>query len=389
MWTGITIIGYTYLAYPTLLWILSLLKTKSKKDSTKQDDLPTVALIVCAYNEEDYILEKLKNSLELNYPSHLMQLYFVLDGSDDSSVDVLKEFNTPEGPDLNILFDPIRSGKVGAMNHAMKNVTQDIAIFTDANSILNPLAIQNLINHFNEPSIGMVAGEKRIKQGNDIKASQGGEGLYWRYESTLKNLESRVYSTIGAAGELFAIRSSLYKTLPDDLIIEDFYLSMKVALQGYKVAYESNAIAYEYGSLNISEERKRKVRIASGAFQVLGRLPGLLNFWSHPVLSWQYFSHRVLRWAVVPLLLPVIFVLSGIMAYEKDGMYTYLFLIQLVFYGMAILGMVFRNNKSQITLFYVPFYMVFMNTCMIEGLIRHLRNDHTVNWEKSRRASSS
>lgn len=342
-------------------------------------------MIVCAYNEEEYIIDKLENSLNLYYPRAKLTHYFVIDGSDDNTYDLLKGYNIPDGNKIKILHDPLRTGKVGAMNRVMEIVEEEIAVFTDANSMLNQKAIEHLTEHFSNENVALVAGEKSISNDGNMNAARGGEGLYWKYESRLKHLESIVGNTIGAAGEIFAIRSTLYDEIPKDLIIEDFYLSMNMALKGKKIEYEPLATASETGSLNIFEERKRKIRIANGAFQVIGRLKGLFKFWNTPMLSWQYFSHKILRWAAVPFLLPLIFVLNGLLAHFQGGIYSYLMIIQLIFYSLALIGYLLNRKKSRSSLLFIPFYIVFMNTSIIEGFFQFMFSKGSVNWEKARR----
>ncbi|NNF34129.1 MAG: glycosyltransferase family 2 protein [Saprospiraceae bacterium] len=365
--------------------MISIFKPGSNPETPIRNEVPSIALIVCAYNEEDYIIDKLENSLNLLYPQARLSIYFVIDGSDDNTYELLDGYDIPDEYNVKVLHDPVRAGKVGAMNRVMEIIEEDIAVFTDANSMLNPEAIMHLIKHFQDKDVALVAGEKSISKDGKMNVARGGEGLYWKYESHLKYLESRVGNTIGAAGEIFAIRSDLYDEIPGDSIIEDFYLSMKMALKGKKIGYEPLAIASETGSLNIAEERKRKIRIANGAFQVIGRLKGLFRFWNTPMLTWQYFSHKILRWAAVPFLLPILLVLNGILAYFHGGIYLYLMIIQMIFYTLAFIGYLFNRKKSRSSVLFIPFYIVFMNTSIIEGFFQFLFSKGSVNWEKARR----
>ena len=153
-----------------------------------------------------------------------------------------------------------------------------------------------LYSAFANPKVGCVAGEKRIAVQDKPNAASGGEGLYWKYESALKRLDYRLYSAVGAAGELFAIRTSLFEQMPPDTLLDDFILSLRIAMRGYKIAYSKEAYALESASLNMREEEKRKVRISAGGLQSVWRLRGLLNIFRYGILSFQYISHRVLRW---------------------------------------------------------------------------------------------
>ena len=189
------------------------------------------------------------------------------------------------------------------MNRGIKFVTTPIVIFTDANTSINSQSIREMVRYFNNPKVGCVAGEKRINMHTKDEAAVGGEGMYWKYESFLKKLDSQLHSAVGAAGELFAIRTSLYEQMPNDTLLDDFILSLKIAMKKYIIAYCNKAYAMENGSANMKEEEKRKVRIAAGGIQAIYRLRKLLNPFRYGILSFQYVSHRVLRWSITPIAL--------------------------------------------------------------------------------------
>ena len=182
---------------------------------------------------------------------------------------------------------------------------------------------------------------------NEDDSASFGEGFYWKYESYLKKKDAELNSCVGAAGELFSIRANLYEHVPKDTILDDFFISMRIAQKGYKIAYEPNAYAMEYGSESVTEEIKRKIRISAGGIQALVRLSGLLNPFKHGILTFQYISHRVLRWTIGPIalfsLLPINAYLS---ATATSFIYKPIFIAQIAFYLFALLGYALDKKRS-------------------------------------------
>jgi len=288
---------------------------------------------------------------------------------------------------VQLFHHSLRRGKIHAVNRVMKAVTTPITVFCDANTHLDHAAIKNLVKHYQDEQVGGVAGEKRIMKKAEDNASGSGEGLYWKYESFLKKKDAEVYSIVGAAGELFSIRTELFEAAPEDTIIEDFYISLRIAARGYRFVYEPEAYAIETASVSVEEEWKRKVRICAGGFQAMNKLTYLLNPFQYGILSFQYFSHRVLRWTLAPLFLPLIFV-SNIFIASEGTDYLFALLVQLLFYVWALTGYFMRDKKIPIKVFFVPYYFTVMNLAVYAGLLRHLRGTQTVVWERAKRAEA-
>jgi len=259
-------------------------------------------------------------------------------------------------------------------------------VFSDANTMLNRQAIQNIVRHFEDEKVGCVSGEKRVKVEEKDSASSAGEGIYWKYESLLKRLDSEWHTAVGAAGELVAFRTDLYEVLPEDTILDDFMQSMLIAAKGYKIVYEPEAYAVETGSASIKEEMKRKIRISAGGWQSIQRLWNKITPAKDPSLYFQYISHRVLRWTVTPFLLILLFLLN-IFLWEVHWIYQALMIGQLVFYLAAVAGYLLENRSIRLKLFFVPFYFCMMNYAVILGLIRFLNNSQQGMWEKAARKS--
>lgn len=383
-WASLFIVFYSYFGYGILLYFLVKLKKLLKSsNNTKEANQfqPKVALVVAAYNEEDYIIEKIENTLALDYPEELLEIVFITDGSNDSTPDLIKRY-----PRIKLLHKPERKGKVAAMNRALPFIESPYIVFCDANTLLNKECISMIVRHYSDPKVGGVAGEKKVVQQGSSTAAAVGEGMYWKYESFLKKLDSDLYSTMGAAGELFSVRKDLFETAPEGTIIEDFVQSMKLCLKGYVLRYEPNAYAAEGPSASIKEEMKRKIRICAGAFQAMLLLKELFNVFKYPVLSFQFISHRILRWTLCPVaLLLVLLTNIGVVLFDGGTLFKILLLSQLVFYIMGISGWVLANREIKVKALYLPFYFLFMNYAVFLGFRRFLQNKQSVLWEKAAR----
>lgn len=384
-WICLSVIFYTYIGYGILLFLLVKVKRTYLHKSTARDcqegRTPSCSVLIAAYNEEAFIRQKILNTLSLDYPQGLLNVYIVADGSTDNTIEIIREY-----PEITLLFSQSRRGKVHAINRAMQFINSEIVVFTDANTFLNKDALKNMCRNYNDPQTGGVAGEKRIFIGREADASTAGENLYWRYESALKRWDSEINTTIGAAGELFSIRRNLYDTVPIKTILDDFLISMRIAKKGYKIVYEPDAYAIETSSSNVKEEYKRKTRIAAGGIQSIIALKSLLNPIKHPMLSFQYISHRVLRWSVTPFLLLVVLLLNGLLLVETSLLvYKILFLTQISFYILAFIGFLLEKKELRLKIAFVPYYFCMMNYSIFVGIFNYLRNEQSSVWDKVER----
>lgn len=382
-WIGIGIVFYTYLGYGIVLYLMVKIKELFVKPRLPRlpETLPEATLLIAAYNEEAIVASKMANCRQLDYPADKLRLVWITDGSNDNTNERLKEY-----PEVTVLYQPRRQGKTAALNRALPYVNTPYVIFTDANTMLNKGAIKEIIRQFSDPRVGCVAGEKRV----EIQAEQGataGEGIYWKYESALKRLDYRLYSAVGAAGELFAIRTSLFEQMPPDTLLDDFILSLRIAMRGYKIAYSKEAYALESASLNMREEEKRKVRISAGGLQSVWRLRGLLNMFRYGILSFQYISHRVLRWTLTPVVLFALLPLNLLLACTGHTLYTVILALQLAFYLLGYLGYKMEKRNIRNKLLFIPYYFLFMNINVIRGYSYLAKHKGTGAWEKAKRGA--
>ncbi len=347
--------------------------------------LPEVTLLIAAYNEKDTVNAKVENTRKLNYPKEKLKIVWITDGSDDGTPDLLSQY-----PEIILLHNSERRGKTAALNRALKTIETPFVIFNDANTMLDTESVHHLIAPFSNERVGCVAGEKRIMKNVYEAAAGAGEGAYWQYESILKRLESNFSSALAAAGELYAIRTKLFKPVDPDIIIDDFVISLNIAKQGYLIKYQPKAFAMEHSSANISEELKRKVRIASGAIQTIFRFPSLFNIFLHGFLSIEFISHKVFRWLIVPIAIPLIVLFTILLCIQsqwQNPTYIIILLVQVVFYFFVSLGVLFERKATRWKLLYLPYYLVIINYAQYAGIIRFIRGKHNVVWEKAKRAS--
>ena len=386
-WLCLALVIYTYVGYGAVLYII--LKVKNiffRRETTPilpldPQLLPDVTLMVCAYNEADVIEEKMQNIRALNYPQDKLCVMWVTDGSNDNSNELLQAY-----PEVKLVYSPERKGKAAAMQHGLQENKAEYVIFTDANTMLNADAIREIVRQFMKKNVSCVSGEKRVAARHAGQATAEGEGVYWKYESMLKRWDSELYSAMGAAGELFAVRMSHYLPAPSNALLDDFMMSMLILKDGHRIAYTNEAYATEYGSASTAEESKRKRRIAAGGLQSIWWLRSLMNPFAYPKVAFQYVSHRVLRWSITPLALFALFPLNLLLLFASGSLiYQLLFLLQLFFYLSALTGHILKVSGRRNKLLYIPCYFLFMNLNVFLGIGYLMSHKDSGTWEKARR----
>lgn len=371
-WLSGLAVFWTYIGYPLAISLLAYLRPRPHR---RADIYPSVSFIIPAYNEEAVIAQKLENTLGLDYPPDHLEIIVVADGSTDQTVAIATRFAPWE---VRVLFQPERRGKIAAMNRAVSYAQGEILVFSDANAMLEPESLRALVRNFADPQTGCVSGEKRIRQNHYVQAQ--GESAYWRYEAWLKRAESLVNTTIGAVGEFFAIRRELYRPLREDCIIEDFVLSMQLVMEGWRVVYEPEAIAWEEASPSLVAEWERRARMSAGGFQAIGQLSKLFS--PHYVLTlWQFLSHKLLRW-LAPFFL--ILAWGSAFALYRVPFYRWLFWGQTFFYALASLGGLLALGGIRWRPFWLAFYFCFANATALGGFWRYVTRRQNVIWKRVR-----
>lgn len=381
-WALIGIIVYVYLGYGAL--VIALAKVKSRIYSCCRERLseyePSVTVVIPAFNEDVWLKRKIENSLALNYPQDKLKILVVTDGPDGGMAKMLQGF-----PAVRHNHEPERRGKMGAINCAMKLVDTEITIFTDANTMLNQNALKELLRLFRDPKTGCVCGEKRVYRAQKNEAASAGEGAYWRYESKIKQAEAVLGFCVGAVGELFAIRTELFREGPKDTVLDDFFISIDIALRGYAIQYAPMAWATETASADIGEEYKRKTRIAAGNIQFLLRTPEILNFFRHGMLTCQYVSHKLLRSIVAPACFAVLLPLNVYLLPQHWPLYAVILSAQILFYLVAAFGLLMRKRRFSSSLLFIPLYICLMNIAALTGMLRYFRGRQSALWDKAER----
>lgn len=371
---------YNYLIYPAVVILLAWRRAGepvTERDAADSSLLPSVTLIIAAYNEERVIEAKIRNSLETDYPRERLHILVVSDGSTDATPQIVQRFRN-EG--VQSLHEPARRGKTAALNRAVARATSEIVIFSDANNMFERNALRELVRHFSDPRVGGVCGLKQIYDSPERESSQG-DSLYWRYESTIKESESRLGSITNADGEIFAVRRDLYEPVDDTVINDDAEITLLLARKGYRVLYERHAVSYEHASIRIEDDFHVKVRMVSGGFQTVAR------HWAFLLLprSWfafSFVSHKLLRWLAPGFM--ILIAVSSLWLISQPFFFG-MVMLQGIFYSLALIGWLGRDGTGRSAVFYIPFYLCAMNLAALLGLWRFLTGSQTTQWRKAER----
>jgi len=374
------VIFYHYIGYPILiaLWarLVGTRRTDSRPAKVSTDDrdadakLPTVTLIVAAYNEQDIIAEKLQNCETLDYPADRLNVIFVTDGSSDQTPKVVQEY-VDRNPSrlIQLLHEDTRAGKSHAINRATRFAEGSILVFSDANAIYQSDVLRVLVGRFDDAAVGAVSGQKTVTR----QGVGESESIYWKYESAIKVNESNIASTTGVVGEMFSIRANLYRDIPSHIINDDAYLGMVVVRNGGRVVYEPRAVCVENPSASMADELTRRRRINAGRFQLLFDP----NLW--PRGDWRYvlcfWSHKFLRLVLGPvMILLLISTVAAVLSGSAGWFVWLLFFGQLCVYSLAAANYFVRSSTTFAKLTKICFFIVSTNLNTIPSLINYIQN---------------
>jgi cellulose synthase/poly-beta-1,6-N-acetylglucosamine synthase-like glycosyltransferase len=381
-WVCFSSIAYTYVGYPILLFIVSafcqaysdlffLSRRKSRRARTDLSSQPRVAIVLSAFNEETVIRERVRNALSIDYPEELTEILIGLDSPTDSTAEILLGVDSPR---VKVFCFNERRGKLGVICELARCTSAEILVFTDANTHFEPDCVTNLIRHFSDSRVGVVSGEEIRTTGKGVDPAA--EGLYWKYESALKMLESRLGCLHSANGGVYAIRRELFHPQPN-LIVEDCQIPLAVRFGGHLVVYDPEAISVEEIAPTFASQFERRIRLGAGNCQTLLCNPNYLNpFKGRPALA--YWSHRVLRW-ITPLLLIFTFVCSAVLFHENP--YRSLLVLQTLFYLVALVGYRRKRKNKATGICRVPLHFCSMNLALVLGFLRYVRGRQGVAWK--------
>ena len=371
----IFIIFHVYFGYPL---IILLIATINRKTVLKNDEFePTVSLIIAAYNEEDVIEEKIKNSLSLDYAKNKLEIIIFSDASTDQTNAIVSRY---QNKGIKFIYLPERRGKTAGQNLAVSQATGEIIVFSDANALYRPEAVRKIVRNFSDRSVGCVCGEL-VYYSEDKSLIGDAESVYWDYEKFIKRQENRAASILGANGSIYAVRRQLFVPLPED-IISDFIEPFKIIEQGYRVIYEPAALSFEQSTTNFHEEFSRKKRIINRSFYSLLRFKTFMNPLKYPLLSFQLISHKLLRW-LIPIYLPIIFIVN---LFLLDSLFFKITLaLQILFYITATLGYLLEKKNWHFVLFYAPFYYCLVNIASLQAILGFfIKRKKFVTWKPIR-----
>lgn len=370
------LILYHFILYPFILFLISLF-VKRKPLTIDKNYMPKISFIIAAYNEEKVIKDKIENTLSLDYDKNLFEIIVVSDGSSDNTHEIVKKYKDKSVVGLHI---DERQGKSMALNRAVGKATGEILILSDANNDYQIDAIKILVSHFIDQKIGGVCGRKGIKPDDERESSQA-DGLYWKYESKIKTLESDIASITTADGEIFALRKSLYKYIPQHIINDDTWLTINILKEGKRVIYDTDAKAFEYASISLQDDMNVKIRMIAGGYQ------SIANHFIYMILPYHWYSiafisHKLLRW-LMPILLISIFVLC---AFNLNNIYIQLyFALQLIFYLVALRAWFIKDKSTLNKIMYFILYFSIMNIAALKGLYKFITGMNIDIWKKAKR----
>jgi cellulose synthase/poly-beta-1,6-N-acetylglucosamine synthase-like glycosyltransferase len=370
--TLVVLFVYPFAIYPMVIaWWAR--RTKREEIPHGQGSPPSVALVICALNEERVIRQKVENSLELRYPREKLRIVVVSDGSTDSTATIVRKYRSAG---VEFIDQPMRRGKITNLNEVIPARSEEIVVLSDANVLYHPDAVARLVERFRDPAVGCVSGKVILQDMTpDLDRPTG---QYYSVEWALQGNASIVYSTTGADGAMYAVRRELFRPCPNDTLIEDFVIPMQVIRLGKRVVMEPQAIGWEKGVESLREEFRRKVRIAAGAAQALVRGNGWPG--KAPARFWFIFlSHKLLRW-LSPL--TGLLVLAAALATFEEPLSRMALAGTALIAVLALLRLI--TGWTQ-TLFSAPFYFLFGQVAIAWGLLKGLAGQQTVLWAKADR----
>jgi cellulose synthase/poly-beta-1,6-N-acetylglucosamine synthase-like glycosyltransferase len=368
------LLGYVYAGYPLVAWLRSRLLPKRRTLAPAE---PTVSIIVVAHNEADRIEARIDNLLALDYPADRREIVVGSDGSTDRTACLANRY-----ADRGVRVEDFCAwrGKAAVLNDLVRRSTSEIVLFADARQRFNPDVLRVLVSHFADPTVGAVSGELMLTVDDSNGTSMGrGTAFYWRYEKFIRLHESRAGSTVGATGAIYAIRRALFEPIPDDTVLDDVLIPMRIVRKGYSVQFEPKARAFEPVSATVQQEGTRKQRTIAGTFQLFAREPWLLNPWQN-ALWFETVSHKALR-LTLPALHVTAFAANLALA---DGLLSVsALMVQMSFYGAGFAGHALRSARRRPIVFSVPYAMCCLIWTTVGGFVRFLTHSQRVTWERS------
>lgn len=378
-WLVVVTVLYAYAGFPLLTAAVGRLRNRNVR---KAPVTPPMTVVIAAYNEAGSIATRVGNVLSCDYPSDRLEVIVASDGSTDATGEIVSGVGDPR---VRLLRLP-RRGKIPALHDAVRRAHGDILVFSDANTIFHQDALAAIARNFADSEVGGVVGHTYYRLSESTAASGHGEGLYWRYDTWLKELESRTGSVVSAHGGLYAIRRTLYRRPAETAVTDDFAISTAVVAQGRRLVFEREALGYELPAPEDAGEFTRRVRLMTRGLRAVMLRKALLNPFAFGYYSVALFTRKVLR-RVLPLTLPVLFGASVILA-PSHPLYALALGAQAAFYGLAAIGyLVRRTPAGRWRCLYVPFFYCMANAAATLALLKFVRGERISLWQPQQRAA--
>ena len=370
-WGSVLLLAYTYFGYPLLIWLWGRRRPRAVLSAPIK---PRVTLLVIAYNEAARVAHRLANLLALDYPKDRLHIVFASDGSTDGTAECAKRF---AGGRAEVVDCRIRRGKTAVLNEMVPVARGEVVVLADVRQRFAPEALRALVAPFADPTVGAASGELVLAEDGRGPAVGAGVGFYWRYEKLIRRSEGLVDSTIGATGAIYAIRRRLFEPIPDDTILDDVLIPMRIARRGYRILFEPDARAYDHVAKTAAEEFRRKVRTIAGTFQLLTREPWLLSPGQNR-LWFQTLSHKGLR-LLGPLLLGVAFLAN--LALVAEPLYRGTLAAQTLFYAAALGGRLRRHAPHTHFTLAGPYVFCLLQWATVLAFVRFVTGRQHVTWD--------
>ena len=370
-WFSLIMIVYPYFGYPLVLYFLGKIRVARNPNGVPSGEFtPTVTVLIPAHNEEGTIETKIRNALSLEYPREKLQVIVVSDGSTDATNAIVRKYL---GEGVTFIAMERRRGKAQALNAGLAAATGDIVVFTDVSILLEPDSLRAIVARFRDETIGCVSGSDRILDG-------GGEGIYGRYELSLRNLESTVHSIVGASGSFYAQRRKICPPFLEGMA-PDFLSALTTVENGFRAVTEPTACGYMDSAKKAKDEFRRKERTILRGMTTLYQKRNLLNPFRYGVFSISLWSHKVSRW-LVPFFMILLFASNAFLLEER--FYGATFIAQCIFY-LAACGSFLGTGMSRSPLSKIPYYFCLSNVAILFATMKYATGIRQEIWSPTKR----
>ncbi|MCC6293332.1 MAG: glycosyltransferase family 2 protein [Bryobacterales bacterium] len=366
-------IFYVYIGYPLLMFVLSRIVRQAKLET---GHYPKVTFLIAAYNEAESIERKLQETLALEYPPDKLEILVVSDGSSDGTDELVKSCQDSR---VRLLRVEGRLGKTNAQNKGVEASTGEVIVFSDATAVYHKRALVHMMQHYADEKVGAVSGRYQYFDPNGVSPTGLGSMAFWNYENLIKLYQSQVGTLTGCSGCIYSVRRSCYVPLAAD-VCSDLVEPLRIVRNGYRVAFEPRALAYEATTKETKQEFKMRVRVATrGMRGILGSR--LLNPAERPYIAFQLFSHKVMRW-MVPVFMLLFFVCTFVLAFYEP-LFANMVGFQVGFYGMSLLSLKLPLHRAS-KLLGLPLFFCTLNAAALVGMIEVIRGQKYTVWETVR-----